>query len=69
MTPAAKKRFLIPVVLAALGVALTFLADATDDLMAFIGIALIGAAGVVAMALVFLEVGHSEDRERRRGGS
>jgi hypothetical protein len=61
------KRFLLPLAFLVIGVAMTFLAGGTDDLVAFVGIVLIALAGVIAIALVFLEVGESEDRDRRAG--
>lgn len=40
---------------------------ASDEVAEIIGIGLLGLAGIAFMALVFLLVGESEDRDRRRG--
>lgn len=60
---AALRRAIAPLVLFVLGVLLVV---AFDDALVYVGWAAIGIAGVVAVSLVFLEVGYSEDRERER---
>jgi hypothetical protein len=51
-------------VLAIVGIALLLGSDRVG--LRALGVMLLGVAAVIAVALVFLEVGLSEDRERRR---
>ena len=57
-------RWLLPPVIAAIGVVLIVLFSGTGSI---IGWALVGVALTVVVSLVFLEVGYSEDRARARG--
>jgi hypothetical protein len=57
-------RWLVPPVLAVVGLVL---AVATSGAPSVVGICLVGAAVVLVVSLVFLEVGYSEDRARARG--
>jgi hypothetical protein len=57
-------RWLLPVVIAVIGVILVIAASGT---VAIVGGGLIGVAAVLAVSLGFLEVGYSEDRARARG--
>lgn len=58
-------RFTAPVLLAAVGIVMTIATDGTAEA---IGWGLIAIAITVAISLVFLEVGYSEDRARERAG-
>ena len=58
---AARRRFVIPVVIAVAGVVLAAL---TDGVPAIVGWGLFAVALTIAISLVFLEVGLSEDRAR-----
>jgi hypothetical protein len=60
---AAARRFIAPLVLAVAGVLLVALTTGTARI---IGWGVIAAAITVAISLVFLEVGYSEDRARAR---
>ena len=67
--PAARRRrpaprWLLPPVIALIGVALIL---ATSGTLEIVGAGVIGVAAVVAISLAFLEVGYSEDRARARG--
>jgi hypothetical protein len=67
--PAARRRrpaprWLLPPVIALVGVALIL---ATSGTLEIVGAGVIGVAAVVAISLAFLEVGYSEDRARDRG--
>jgi hypothetical protein len=57
-------RWLLPPVIALVGVALIL---ATSGTLEIVGAGVIGVAAVVALSLGFLEVGYSEDRARARG--
>ena len=57
-------RWLLPAVIAVIGVILVIAASGT---VAIVGGGLIGVAVVLAVSLAFLEVGYSEDRARDRG--
>ncbi len=57
-------RWLLPPVIALVGVALIL---ATSGTLEIVGAGVIGVAAVVALSLAFLEVGYSEDRARERG--
>ena len=59
-----RPRWLIPPALLVLGIVLVLLPSET---LGFVGIGVIGVAVTVAVSLVFLEVGESEDRARARG--
>ena len=60
---AAKRRAIVPAVLAVIGLVLVAVADGT---VRIVGVVVLGIAVTVAISLVFLEVGLSEDRERER---
>ena len=60
---AAAARFAVPVALALAGAALATVADGT---LRIVGSGVIAIAVTVAISLVFLEVGYSEDRARAR---
>lgn len=60
---AAARRFVVPVVAAAVGLALVLGASGTTRA---IGWGVVALAITVAVSLVFLEVGYSEDRARAR---
>jgi hypothetical protein len=60
---AAARRFAVPVVVAAAGVALVVLAAGTTRI---IGWGLVALAITLSVSLLFLEVGYSEDRARAR---
>lgn len=57
------RRFLAPLLIAVAGVAVVL---ATDDVARIVGWGIFSIAAVIAVSLVFLEVGLSEDRERER---
>jgi hypothetical protein len=57
-------RWLLPPVIAVVGVALIL---ATSGTLEIVGAGVIGVAAVVALSLAFLEVGYSVDRARERG--
>ena len=57
-------RWLLPPIIAVVGVVLVIAASGT---MEIVGAGVIGVAAVVAISLAFLEVGYSEDRARERG--
>ena len=62
------RRFVPALVLFVAG--LVVLAVGGDDVTAdAIALALLGVAGVLAVAVVFFEIGASEDRDRRAGRS
>jgi hypothetical protein len=63
---AALRRAIVPAVLMIAGLALVLAAGGTVET---IGYVLLGLGGILAVALVFLEIGFSEDRERSRGRS
>jgi hypothetical protein len=68
---AAKRRLLVPLVIAGVGIVLM---TTTSDTVSIIGWGIFGVAITVAVSLVFLEIGYSEDRarareERVRGGT
>jgi hypothetical protein len=68
---AAIRRFLVPLVIAAVGIALV---AAGSETISIIGWGTFAVAITVAISLIFLEIGYSEDRarardERRRRGS
>jgi uncharacterized oligopeptide transporter (OPT) family protein len=58
---AAARRFVVPLVIAVAGIVVVVVTDGTARI---IGWGVIAVAVVVAISLVFLEVGLSEDRER-----
>ena len=60
---AAALRFLVPLVIAAAGIVLI---AADDRTVSAIGWGVFGVAITVAISLVFLEIGYSEDRDRSR---
>lgn len=60
---AAGRRLLVPLVIAAIGIALM---TTTSDTVSIIGWGTFAVAITVAISLVFLEVGYSEDRARAR---
>jgi hypothetical protein len=60
---AAARRFAVPVIVAAAGIALVVLASGTARA---VGWGVVAIAITVAMSLVFLEIGYSEDRARAR---
>jgi hypothetical protein len=60
---AAALRFLVPLVIALVGTAIVLSTDGNAEV---IGWGVIGVAVAVALSLVFLEVGYSEDRDRER---
>jgi len=57
-------RWLLPPVIAVVGVAVAL---ATSGTAAIVGWTLVAVAITVAVSLAFLEVGYSEDRARARG--
>jgi hypothetical protein len=61
---AARRRFLVPLAIAVIGIALI---AATSGVAQIVGGGVLAVAVVVAISLVFLEVGYSEDRARERG--
>jgi hypothetical protein len=63
---AALRRFAACAVLAIAGLVLMVIGDSYDAVW-IAGTVLLGLAGILALAFVFLEVGLSEDRARRRG--
>jgi hypothetical protein len=66
--PLALRRFVPALVLFVAG--LVVLAIGGDGVVAdAIALALLGVAGVLAVAVVFFEIGASEDRDRRAGRS
>jgi hypothetical protein len=66
--PLTLRRFIPALVLFVAG--LVVLAVGGDDVTAdAIALALLGVAGVLAVAVVFFEIGASEDRDRRAGRS
>lgn len=67
----AARRAVLPLVVALAGFVLVLIGK--DGTLGIIGWGVVGAGVAIAIALVFLEVGYSEDRERaaekeRRGG-
>ena len=60
---AAALRFLVPLVIAAAGIVLIAAGDRT---VSAIGWGVFGVAITVAISLIFLEIGYSEDRDRSR---
>jgi hypothetical protein len=60
---AAARRFVVPLVIAVVGIVVVVVTDGTARI---VGSGVIAVAVVVAISLVFLEVGLSEDRERAR---
>jgi hypothetical protein len=60
---AAARRFLVPLAIAAVGIVLVV---ATTGAVRVIGWGVVAVAITVAMSLVFLEIGFSEDRARAR---
>ena len=61
---AARRRFLVPLAIAVVGIALI---AATSGTARIVGGGVLAIAVTVAISLVFLEVGYSEDRARERG--
>ena len=61
---AAARRFAAALALALVGVVVVLVAE--DTTVDIIGWGIVGAAATIAIGLVFLEVGYSEDRERAR---
>lgn len=59
----AARRFAVALAVAVAGVVVVALTDGTLEI---VGWAIIGLAAVIAVSLVFLEIGLSEDRDRRR---
>ena len=62
---AAARRFVLPLLIAVVGIVLVIATSGTANI---IGWGVIAVAITVAISLVFLEVGYSEDRARRRSG-
>lgn len=60
---AALRRAIAPLVLLVVGIVLV---AGFDGFVEYVGWAVVGIGAVVAVSLVFLEVGYSEDRERAR---
>jgi uncharacterized oligopeptide transporter (OPT) family protein len=60
---AAARRFVVPLVIAVAGIVVVVVTDGTARI---VGWGVIAVAVTVAISLVFLEVGLSEDRERGR---
>jgi uncharacterized oligopeptide transporter (OPT) family protein len=60
---AAARRFIVPLVIAVAGIVIVLVTDGTARI---VGWGVVAVAVVVAISLVFLEVGLSEDRERAR---
>jgi Flp pilus assembly protein TadB len=60
---AALRRAILPFVILVIGCVLVL---ATHRFWSYVGWAVIGTALVIAISLVFLEIGYSEDRERER---
>jgi hypothetical protein len=61
---AARRRFLVPLAIAVAGIALIAVTSGTAQV---VGGGVVAVAVVVAISLVFLEIGYSEDRARERG--
>ena len=61
---AAVRRFAATAAVAVIGIVLVLVASGPVEV---VGAALIGIAVTVAVSLMFLEVGYSEDRARERG--
>ena len=61
---AAARRFAVTGAVAVAGIVLVLVASGAADV---VGAALIGIAVTAAVSLMFLEVGYSEDRARKRG--
>lgn len=57
------RRFLVPLVIAVAGIAVVLVSDGTARI---VGWGIFSLAAVIAVSLVFLEIGYSEDRERER---
>jgi hypothetical protein len=64
---AAVRRFLVPAAIAIAGMVVVLVVAGSTG--AIIGWTLIGLAGILAVGLLFLEVGYSEDRERAGRGA
>ena len=60
---AAGRRFLLPLAIAVVGLAVT---AATSGTARIVGGGIVAVAVTVAISLTFLEVGYSEDRDRAR---
>jgi uncharacterized oligopeptide transporter (OPT) family protein len=60
---AARRRFVLPLVIAVIGIVVALV---TSGVAEIIGWGLVAVALTIAISLVFLEVGLSEDRERER---
>jgi uncharacterized oligopeptide transporter (OPT) family protein len=60
---AAARRFVVPLVIAVAGIVVVVVTDGTARI---VGWGVIAVAVTVAISLVFLEVGLSEDRDRAR---
>ena len=60
---AATRRFLVPVAIAALGIVLI---ATTSETVSIVGWGTFAVAVTVAISLIFLEIGYSEDRARAR---
>jgi hypothetical protein len=60
---AAARRFVVPLVIAVTGIVVVVVTDGTARI---VGWGVIAVAVTVAISLVFLEVGLSEDRDRAR---
>jgi hypothetical protein len=58
----AAKRSILPLLVAAFGFAMVLIWH--DDTLGLIGWGVVGLGVTIAISLVFLEVGYSEDRER-----
>ena len=58
----AARRSVWPLVLAAIGFVIVLIGK--DDTLGIVGWGVVGVGITIAIALVFLEVGYSEDRER-----
>lgn len=58
----AARRSVVPLLIATAGFVVVLIGR--DETLGLIGWGIVGAAVAVAIALVFLEVGYSEDRER-----
>jgi hypothetical protein len=61
---AARRRFLVPLAIAVVGIVVIVLTSGTARI---VGAGVLAVAVTVAISLVFLEVGYSEERARERG--
>lgn len=63
---AARRRMVLPLVVLVIGIGMLVIWG-IDSTLGIVGSGVIAAAFTIAIALVFLEIGLSEDREREQG--